>query len=238
MRGIFTITGRELAGALGRPQGYVVLGGFVALVALFSLWFDDVLRGGVSSMRRPFFWMSACLLFLVPTTTMGLIAEERRSGRLWLLGSLPWPNATLVLGKWVFAVAMVGIALGLTLPWPLLLAVYGPLDWGPVAGGYLGLFLGGSALAAVGTAASAAVDRQASAFLLTLQLALIPWLVGWALPLLPIEWVPIAQYLSFDYHFSNLARGVLDSRSIVFFASITVVFLQLATYFLERQRLA
>ena len=237
MRGISTITERELAGAFGRPQGYVVIGVFIALVALFTLWFDDVLRTGTTSMRRPFIWMSACLLFLVPATTMGALADERRSGRMLLLASLPWSNGTLVLGKWLSSVAMLGIALGLTLPWPAMLATYGPLDWGPVFAGYLGLFLAGGALAAVGLAASAAVERQVSAFLLTLAVAMIPYLIGWGLPLVPLEWVALVQYVSFDFHFDNLARGVLDSRSVVFFGSIMAVFLRLATYLLERQRL-
>ena len=237
MRGILTIAGRDLAAAFGRPQAYVVLGVFIALLSLLTLGLDDVLRSGVASMRGPFYWMSACLLFLVPATTMGSLAEERGSGRLELLESLPWRTSALVIGKWLAAVAMVVAALALTAPWPLLLVYYGSLDPGPVAGGYLGLLLGGASLAAVGTAASALADRQVSAFVLALEAGLVPWLLGFALPLLPADWVAWVGWLTFEHHFENLARGVLDTRSLVFFGSVTALFLRVATHLLERRRL-
>lgn len=238
MREMLVIATRELGAAFGRAQAYVVLGGFIALVSLLVLWLDDVLLGGVASMRRPFFWMSACLLFLVPALTMGTLSEERRTGHLWVLASFPGRSSSLVMGKWLATMGLVGLALLLTLPLPLVIASYGTLDAGPVLAGYLGLVLAAGALAAAGVAASALVDSPVSAFLLGLEAGLVPWLVGWLLPLAPTGWVPLLQYLSFDFHFSNLATGVLDSRSVVFFASATVAFLRLATHALERQRLA
>ncbi len=189
-------------------------------------------------MRRPFPRMPVCLLMLVPATTMGLLVEERRNRTDLVLCSLPFHTSTVVVGKWLAAVATVAAALLLTLPWPVMLSVYGQLDPGPVAGGYLGLLLAGAALAAVGVAASAAADSVVVAFLLSLVAGLLPWLVGFALPLLPASAVGVVQYLTFDYHFSNLARGVLDSRSVVFFASICGLFLRLAVHALEHRRLS
>ncbi len=238
MRAALTIAERELAAAFARPRAYVVLGTFLLLLALLSLWVDDVLLGGVASMRRPFAWISVCLLFVVPATTMGLVAEERRSGRLLLLGSLPLTDAELIVGKWASAVGLVGVALVLTLPWPALLAWYGDLELGPVLGGYLGLMLGGAALAALGTAASALVRSQVTAYVLTFAAAAVPWLVGVSLARLPAALVPLAESLSFAYHFDNLARGVLDTRSVVFFVAVAAGFLRLGTHALERQRLA
>ncbi len=238
MRNVWVIGGRELVAAFERPLAYAVLGGFIALCGLLTLWFDDVLLGGVASMRRPFFWMGACLLFLVPSVTMRLLSEERRSGTLLVIGSLPLTSFELVAGKWIAAVGLVAGALALTAPWPVMLATYGDLDLGPVLGGYLGLLLAGGALAAIGTAASAATDSQVLAFLGALGIGLVPWLVGYALPLLPAEAVPLVQVLTFDHHFANLARGVLDSRSVVFFVSVTALALRVGTHLLERQRLA
>lgn len=238
MRGAFLICGRELSAAAERPLAIVVLAVFIGLLGLLTLWFDDVLLGGVASMRRPFLWMSVCLLLLVPATTMGLLVEERRSHTQLILGSLPFTTSAIVGGKWLSAVAVVAAALALTGPWPVMLAAYGRLDPGPVGGGYLGLLLAGAALAAVGTAASAATHSQVVAFLLALVAGLVPWLVGFALPLVPAAWAPVVQYLTFDYHFSNLARGVIDSRSVVFFASVCLLFLRIAVHALERERLS
>ncbi len=238
MRGALLICGRELLAASERPLAIVVLGVFVGLLGLLTLWFDDVLLGGVASMRRPFLWMSVCLLFLVPAATMGLLVEERLRHTYLILGSLPFTATAVIGGKWLSAVVMVGSALALTWPWPVMLSIYGELDPGPVLGGYLGLLLAGAALAAVGTAASAAASSQVVAFLLALVVGLLPWLVGFALPLLPASWAPVVQYLTFDYHFSNLARGVIDSRSLVFFASVCALSLRIAVHALERERLS
>lgn len=238
MRQALVIATRELGAAFRRPHAYVVLGGFIALVSLLALWLDDVLVGGVASMRRPFFWMSLCLLFGVPALTMGTLSEERRSGHLHVLGSLPLPHPALILGKWSAVMGMVAMALTLTLPIPALIARYGALDPGPVVAGYLGLFLAAASLAAAGTAASAVVDSPASAYLLALEVGVIPWLVGWAIPLVPGGWATTLAYLSFEFHFDNLAAGVLDSRSLVFFGAATVWFLRVGTHALERRHLA
>lgn len=238
MRQTLVIASRELGAAFRRPHAYVVLAGFIALVSLLALWLDDVLLGGVASMRRPFFWISACLLFGVPAITMGAISDERRSGHLHVLASLPLRSGAVVLGKWASSMVLVTVALGLTVPIPLLIGAYGALDAGPVLAGYLGLFLGAGALAAVGVAASAMVSHPVSAYLLALEVGLFPWLLEWVIPLVSPAWIPPLQYLSFDFHFDNLAVGVLDSRSLVFFGSATVLALRVATHALERQRLA
>lgn len=238
MRGTFAIALRELQSAFGRPLAYAVLALFVALFALLTLWFEDLFLGGVASLRRPFFWLGTCLLFLVPAVTMRSFAEERRTGTFALVGSLPMGPTALVVGKWLGATALVGVALALTLPWPLALAWYGDPDPGPVLGGYLGLLLAGAALAAIGTAASAATESQVVAFLVALAVGLVPWLVGNALPLVPAEWVGLVESLTFDHHFQNLARGVLDSRSLVFFGAVSALALRWAVHLLERQRLA
>jgi len=238
MRNVLTICGRELRGTFGQPTAWVSLALFVGLLAVFSLWFDDVLRAGIVSMRRPFLWMAACFVFLIPAITMRLLADELRTGTLQILTTLPVSNTEIVVGKWLAAVALVGLALGLTGTYPIALASLGDLDWGPVAGGYLGLLLAGSAFAAISTAASALTERQVLAFLMSLTACLIPWLAGFALPLVSTTWVPLVEYLSFEYHFSNLARGVIDTRSLVFFVTVIAVSLRTAVLILDHRRLA
>lgn len=237
MRGVLAIARKELGSAFGRPTAYAVLALFVLLFSLLTLWFDDVLLGGVASLRRPFFWAGTCLLVGVPALTMRTLAEEQRTGSWMLLGTLPVSTLEVVVGKWLGAVALVAVALALTLPWPVALAWLGDPDPGPILGGYLGLLLGGAALAAVGVAASAASESQVVAFLVALGLGVVPWLVGNALPLVPAEHVSWVRWLTFDFHFENLARGVLDTRSVVVAATTTAVALRLAVHALELRRL-
>jgi ABC-2 type transport system permease protein len=229
---------RELAGFFGHPLAYIVLTLHLGLLTAFSLGFDDVLASGVASMRGPFFWIAACFLFLIPAVSMRLLAEERRSGSLEMLGTLPLTSLEVVVGKWLAAVALLTAALLLTFSWPIALAHHGDLDWGPVLGGYLGLLLQGAAFAAIGTFASAVTENQVIAFLLSLTACLLPWALGFFLPLVPGDWLPLVQYLTFEYHFTNLARGVVDSRSIVFYGSVVVVGLRLAVLVLENRRLS
>ncbi|MBX2797270.1 MAG: ABC transporter permease [Myxococcales bacterium] len=237
MRAVPTIALRELSAASGRPQAGVILAVFVALLGVLSLWFDDPFEGGVASMRRPFAWMAVCLVLGVPAMTMGCIAQERRTGTLLLLQSLPISTASVVVGKWLATLAMVGLSLLLTLPWPIALMAYGEPELGPILGGYLGLLLAGGALAAVGVAASAVAETQVVAFLLASSVGVLAFGAGYALRFVPPGWVGLAQWFTFDHHFANLAGGVLDSRSVVFFASVTAWFLLLAVQVLELRRL-
>ena len=154
MRNVAAVLRRELVGFFGQPLAYVALAIFLAMVAAFTLWFDDVLLSGVANMYIPFRWITVCFLFLVPATTMRSIAEERRTGSLEMIATLPMTPGELVVGKWLAAVVLVASALVLTLGYPFALASLGSLDWGPVLGGYLGLLLVGASFASVGLAAS------------------------------------------------------------------------------------
>lgn len=237
MGNVVAIFRRELVGFFGHPLAYIVLTLFLLLLSAFTLWFDDIFASGVASMRGPFFWMAACFLFLVPAVTMRLLAEEHRTGSLELLGTLPLTPVEIVTGKWLAAVALIAAALGLTFAWPVALDWHGDLDWGPVIGGYLGMLLLGAAFAAIGTFASSVTENQVIAFLLALTACVLPWVLGFALALVPGDALPIVQYLTFEYHFTNLARGVLDTRSLVFYGSIVAVGLGAAAWVLERRRL-
>ncbi len=238
MSHVLVLARRELAAAFSRPLGLVVLAVWIGLVAFLTLWLDDLFLAGVASFRRTAWWMAVCLSFLVPATTMRAFSDERRTGTWQILGALPIPPAGVVAGKWLGVVALLGVALLLTAPWPIAIAMYGDLDPGPVLAAYLGLFLFGAGLAAVGIAASAMTDSQVIAFLVAFVAGEIPFLVGRALPIVPAPFVPLASALTFDAHFQDLSRGVLDTRSIVLTAAVIVVALRLAVHLVDRQRLA
>ncbi|MEZ4241262.1 MAG: hypothetical protein R3F59_34915 [Myxococcota bacterium] len=222
----------------GRPLAYAVLALFVLLFALLTLWFDDWLTAGVASLRRPLWWAAACMLLVVPAVTMRTFAEEWRSGTWVVLGTLPVSPLEVVLGKWLGAVGLLGVALALTLPWPAALLWLGQPDLGPILGGYLGLWGAAATLAAVGVAASAATDSQVVAFLATFALGAAPWVVSQALPLLGPAQVALVEAASLDRQLLPLFRGVIDARSLALFAALTAVALRVAVQAVERRRLS
>jgi ABC-2 type transport system permease protein len=237
LRIVLAIARQQLAGAFGHPLAYVVLAVFIGWVAITTLWVDDVLLAGVSSMRRPMFWMAAGLTLLAPALTMGLLAEDRRSGALQVVGTWPVTSTELVLGKWLGACMLCGVALALTFGWPLALSTLGTLDPGPVGAGYLALLLLCAASTAVGTATSAWTRHQVLAFLLAFSALLCPWLLGLSLHLWPTDLAPWVELCSLQFHLDRLVRGVVDSRSLVLFATVTGVCLRLAVLGLEHERL-
>ncbi|MCB9779684.1 MAG: ABC transporter permease [Alphaproteobacteria bacterium] len=238
LRAVFAIYRRELASYFDSPLAYIVVPAFLFLVGGFSLYFNDVLAAGVATMRTVFFWSAVFYLLLIPAVTMRLFAEEKRTGSLELLVTMPVDEAQMVLGKYLAALSLMTVALALTVTYPLTLASLSDLDWGPVLGGYLGLFLLGAAFCAIGTAASAFTRNQIVAFLVALLLCVVPYATGFALQQVPAGALTVVQHLSFQTHVEDLARGIVDTRSLVYFGSIVGLFLHLAVFALEHRRLS
>ncbi len=257
MRNVFAIARRELGAYFDSPLAYVIVPIYVLLVGGFALWFDDLFAAGVVSMRGVYFWSSLFLVLLVPAITMRLFAEEYRTGSIEMLTTLPIRDEELVAGKFLAAVVLVWVGILCTVTYPITLAILGVpdtvasaspwivrvvnesgLDPGEVVGGYGGLFLLGAAIAGIGTGVSSLTHSQIVAFLGTLLLALFPFVVGYMLDKVPVDLVPLAQYLSLSFHFDNLSRGVLDSRDLIYFGSLAALGLHTAVHALERRRLA
>lgn len=236
MRTTVAIARQQLRQLFGGPLAWGALALFLAWLALTTLWVDDVLLAGISSLRRPLFWMAAGFTVLAPALTMRSIAEDRRSGALQLVGTWPIGPGELVVGRWLGAVGVLAVGLALTAPWPLALAALGPLDPGPVAAGYAAVLLFGAACAAVGVAASAWTSHQVLAFLAAFALLLAPWSLGLVVGSLPagLAWL---EWLTPQLHLDRLIRGVVDLRSVVALASVAAVALRVAVLALEHERL-
>ncbi len=228
---------RELSSYFDSPLAYIVIPVFLGLVGAFSLYFQDLFGGGTATMRPVFFWASVFMLLLIPAITMRLFAEEHRTGSLELLVTLPVGEPAIVLGKFLAAFSLVSVAILLTLSYPVTLLMLSEIDLGSIVGGYIGLFGLGAAFTAIGTAASVSTKNQIVAFMLALVVCTIPFASGFALAQVPATFLPIVQFLSFETHFNNLARGVVDSRDLFFYGSIVGVFLHMAVFGLERRRL-
>ena len=228
---------RELSSYFDSPLAYIVIPVFLVLVGGFSLYFQDLLGGGLATMRPVFFWASVFMLLLIPAITMRLFSEEHRLGSIELLVTLPVGEQAIVLGKFLAAFTLVAVAIAMTLTYPITLMFLSDVDLGPIVGGYIGLLGLGAAFTAIGTATSVGTRNQIVAFLLALGICTLPFASGFALSQVPAAILPIIQFLSFETHFNNLARGVVDSRDLIFYASIVALFLHIAVFGLERRRL-
>jgi len=238
MQAVLAIYKRELSSYFNSSLAAIVVPVFLMLVGIFSLYFHDLFATGIASMRRVFFWSAMCLALLIPALTMRSFAEERRTGSLELLLTLPINEGHAVLGKFMASLTLVLIAITLTACYPLTLASLSEMDWGPVIGGYVGLALMGAAYCAIGVAASSLTSNQVVAFLLAMVLCMVPYAMGFFLQAISGSLLPIAQHLSFQTHFNSLARGVIDTRSLAFYASVVLVALHAAVFSLEQRRLS
>ena len=254
LRNVIAIARRELAAGFDSPLAYFAVPVYVLLVGGFALWFDDVFAAGVATVRGVLFWNALFLVLFVPAVTMRLFADEFRTGSIEILSTLPLRESELVLGKFAAAMGIVATGIGATLGYPLTIAVLAVpenapsgsffmrivnssgLDLGEVVCGYLGLLLLGAAIAGIGIAASALTNSQIVAFLGALLVSLFPFVLGMFLDKVPAPFVGLAQTLSLNYHFSNMARGVVDIRDVLFCASVAALGLHVAIFSLERRR--
>jgi ABC-2 type transport system permease protein len=239
MTKVLSIAKRELASYFNSPVAYVVLGVFLILLGYF--YFSTLFLTGFASMRN-FFSMAPMLLVVFgPALSMRLIAEERKAGTLEQLLSMPIRDVDVVLGKFVAGVGMVAVGLLFTLPYLVTVSMLTPpnmsLDLGPVFAGYLGLILCASSFVSLGLLASALTRNQIVAFIIGFLLCLFFFIIDKVAVLLPLGAAPVFEYLSVDTHFANVARGVLDSRDLIFYSSLTGVALLLTIRSLRFSRI-
>jgi ABC-2 type transport system permease protein len=169
---------------------------------------------------------------LIPAITMRLLAEERGSGTLELLITMPVRDWEVVVGKF----ALLAVLIGLTLSYAFCVSLVGPIDKGPAYAGYLGLLLMGGAYAGIGVMASALTRNQIVAFILAFGISFLFYILGQVLQVVPPALQPLLSFLSMSVHFESIGRGVLDSRDVLFYLSVTAISLVIATVSLESRK--
>ena len=238
MNTTYCIARRDFQAYFNSPVAYVVLGVF--LLVLGYLFFSTLFLAGFASMRG--FFSVAPILFVVfgPAITMRLISEERKTGTIEQLLTLPISNFEVVLGKFLAALGIVVVGLLFTLPYvvsvSLLTPADTPFDYGPVIGGYIGLVLLASAFLALGLFASSLTKNQIVAFIIGLALCFFFYFVDKFAVLMPAQIGAVLEYISVDYHFGNIARGVVDTRDLVYYISLIAIFLVLTERSLRRDK--
>jgi ABC-2 type transport system permease protein len=234
MNHILTIGGRQFRSYFNGPVAYIVI--CIVMLALGFFFWNTFFLYGRASAREMFRWLSLILVFALPALTMGLLAEEKRTGTIELLITMPVTDAQVILGKFIGVLGLYAVILVLTVAYPISVSTLGNLDWGPVWSGYLGLLLQGSAILAIGLMASSWTDNQLIALFVALTLSVFFWVLDKFLALLPTNAASALEWLSFDYHFQSMARGVVDLRDVLFFFSVTIFALALAFRALESRR--
>lgn len=233
---IFAVAGREFRGFFDQATAYILL--VIFLVVTFFFFFRTVLATAEASLRPMFDLMPWTLLFFVPAITMRTIAEDRASGTLELVLAQPVHDVEYLLGKFLGIMGFLGVALIGTVPAWFALDAGGDPFVGPAIAQYAGTFLLCAAYVSVGLWASSTTRNQITAFILAV--AVLFTLLALTLPLVLVGLPPTlgaaAQRLGVIPHYQNITRGVLDLRDVVYFVSLTVVFLGLALLMIRRTR--
>jgi len=226
VRNCWGILKREFSGYFGSPVAYVFIVIFLMLCGFFTFSLSHFYETGQADLRVFFEWHPWIYLFLVPAVAMRLWAEERRTGTIELVLTLPVTLIQVILGKFLAAWLFIGLALVLTFPMVLTVAYLGDPDMGAIVCGYFGSFLMAGAYLSVGCMTSAMTRNQVISFILSVVICLFLVLAGWP-PVTDIltGWAPVwvvnvVSGFSFMPHFSSMERGVLDLRDLCYFVSV------------------
>ncbi len=235
---MFAISRKELISTFGSPLALIFIGTFLLITLFTFFWVEGFFARGVADMRPLFRWMPLLLVFLVATLTMRQWSEEQRSGTLEVLMTWPIKPWKLVMGKFWAILFLVTLALALTIGLPLTVSALGNLDWGPVIGGYLAALLLAAAYIAMGLFVSSRTDNQIVALILTTLLGGFFYLLGRSslLGFAGLGFDETFRALGTSSRFESIERGVIDLRDLVYYLSLTILFLVLNIFSLDRSR--
>ena len=224
MKNILTILKKEFFGYFSSPMAYI----FLVVFSLVSGYFfsNTFFLIGQSDMRALFNIVPMVYLFFIPAITMSLIAKEKSLGTMEIICTLPIKEYEFVLGKYLSAISLILTGLIFTTIHVITLYRFGTnIDYGALLTGYLGLFFVGAVYASIGIFASSLFDNQVVAFIIAVFVVLMFFLFDKLLIFVPSFLAGFIQYISVDYHVSNISRGVIDSRNIIYFFSVIGMFL-------------
>lgn len=222
------------------PIAYLFLAAFAAVTLFTFFWAEAFFSRNIADVRPLFEWMPLLLIFLASTLTMRMWSEERRTGTLEHVLTQPVPLWHFVVGKFLGCVALLCIALVITLPLPITVALLGDLDWGPVISGYIATLLLGAAYLSIGLFVSARSENQIVSLICAVALCGVFYLLG-SKAITDFFGNAVSEWLRLlgtGSRFESITRGVIDVRDLYYYLSLIAVFLALNTFSLERERWA
>lgn len=231
MNYIWPVFKREFAAYFATPLAYVFIVIFLFAMGAFTFYIGNFYENGVADLSVFFAYHPWLYLFLVPAIAMRLWAEERKSGTMELLLTLPVPLWATVTAKYLAAWAFTGVALALTFPIWLTVNYLGAPDNGVILAGYAGSFLMAGGYLAIGACLSATTDNQVIAFVVSVVVCFLftisgaPLVIDFFRAWAPLTLVNAISSFSFLTHFTAISSGVIDLRDVVFFLSLIALFL-------------
>ena len=234
--GIAAIARKELGQFFGSPIGYLFLFAYLGVTLFVFFWGEAFFARNIADVRPMFEWLPILLIFLSAALTMRMWSDERRSGTLEFVVTVPTSAWHFVIGKFLACWALLVLALAMTLPLAITVGIIGELDWGPVFAGYLAAALLGAAYIAVGVYVSSQTDNQIVALILATFVCGALYLVGSpaVVELFSNEVGEVLRGFGAGARFESITRGVLDFRDLYYYATIAAVFLALNVYVVER----
>jgi ABC-2 type transport system permease protein len=250
MSNVFAIAQKELRSYFASPIAYVIIGLFALLFGYFFYAYLNffvqqsqqmMMSGGTPNINQHMIRMvllnsAVIILFIMPMITMRTYAEEKRSGTIELLLTSPVTDVQIILGKFLGAMGLYAAMLAVTLLYMAILFVYGNPEWKPVATGYLGLLLMGGCFISVGLLISSLTKNQIVAGVLTFAVFLMLWVISWIGENASPTTREIVNYLSITEHFDDFARGVIDTKHLVYYLSFITFGLFLTAKSVDSER--
>jgi ABC-2 type transport system permease protein len=227
---------KELRSFFNSAVAYIVI--LVYLVILGWFFTSNLFLAGQATLRTVFEMTPFLLLFFAPAMTMRLISEEKKSGTLELLATKPLREHEIIVGKFLAALALYFFTLLPTLVYFVTVSFIGDLDVGAVIGGYVGLLMVGSVFLAISLFGSSITENQVVAFIVSFLIVFALFMLDKVLIYLPSSLATVFEYLSVDYHFSNVARGVIDTRDLIYYLSAVSFALFMGTIVLQKRKWA
>jgi gliding motility-associated transport system permease protein len=244
MSGVLTVFKRELRSYFATPVAYVFIVIFLILSGAFTFYLGNFYERGQADLQSFFQYHTILYLFLVPAVSMRLWAEERKSGTIELLLTLPVTMWQAVFGKFLAAWVFIGIALALTFPIWITVNYLGSPDNGAIFASYIGSFLMAGAFLAIGSCISATTRNQVVAFILTVVVCFVLMMAGYPIVLdafsafAPQGVVDSIASLSFLTHFASISKGVFDVRDLVYFVLMIGVWLYATAVVIDLKKAA
>jgi len=225
---------RELSAYFNSLMAYIVISVFLLLTGWFFT--SGLFLSDDSTLRNVFSIIPFIFVFFIPAITMRLLSEERKSGTIELLVTMPISDLDIVLGKYFAGLGLLVMALLFTFPYALTIMILGEPDIGMLICGYLGLILMGASYVSIGVFASTISKSQVVSFIIAFLIIFALWMIDKFLVIMPTNLVPYLQFLSIDYHYQNISRGVIDSRDLLYYISLIIFMLSLSKLSLESRK--
>jgi ABC-2 type transport system permease protein len=221
MRQAALIFRKELSSYFISPIAYIVISIFLLVTGWF--FFATFFLFNQANLRTFYALLPVIFAFVIPAITMRLISEELNIGSDEILLTMPVTVRDVIIGKFFACIALIIAMLIPTFAYPLTVSLMGQLDWGPVVGGYFGAVFLGAAFSAIGLFASALTRNQIIAFIIGLAICFTLTLIDKMLYFLPRSLLGVFAYLGADFHFQNIAKGIIDTRDILYFVSVCFI---------------